>query len=111
MSEDDPKRSEPAPNHGDLANDAASLAPAPPDEERAAKRLKVDNAATSQTEDVAMAVPGEGLHDAPAPAPNGHSTEPTAKVDPRDDRSRCTAPVKKEYGTALAARFPQCKPI
>ncbi|KFA73071.1 hypothetical protein S40288_02806 [Stachybotrys chartarum IBT 40288] len=97
MSEDDQKRSEPAPSHGDLANDAASLAPAPPDEERAAKRLKVDNAATSHTEDVAMAVPGEGLHDAPAPAPNGNSTDPTAKVDPRDDRSRCTAPVKKEY--------------
>lgn len=87
----------------ELAADASNIEVVPEQEERAAKRLKVDNPA------VEAAVPGEGLHDAPAAqdtngstAPNGENgqtaqdSEDKAKSGHVDGRMRNVAPIKKE---------------
>lgn len=78
--------------HETLAQDASNV----PDGERAAKRIKIDTSDDKPVTD--QTVPGEGLHDAPAPA--GKEDEPSngeAKEKPKhDNRKVGLAPVKKE---------------
>ena len=84
MSEQDQPGTSP-PNgedHEKIAEDASSLTRPADGEERAAKRIKVND----------DGVPGEGLHDAPEPS-NGNGAESKAEDDGRVPGQ---APIKKE---------------
>lgn len=87
--------------HAELAADASNVTTSTKDEERASKRLKVNDSIPFQS------APGEDLHDAPAPKENEQSTNgdkenevPRPKPDPKaeyvDGRSKGVAPIKKE---------------
>lgn len=78
--------------HETLAQDASNV----PEGERAAKRIKIDASDDKLVAD--QSVPGEGLHD--APAPNGKENEPSTgekqEKPKHDNRKVGQAPVKKE---------------
>ena len=76
--------------HEALAQDSSNL-----DGEPAAKRIKIQASDDKPVAD--QFVPGEGLHDAPAPA--GKENEPAdAEEKPKhDNRKAGLAPVKKEH--------------
>ena len=94
--------------HAELANDASNIAVTTETEERAAKRLKMDDEKPVQTVSIIVdgGVPGEGLHDAPArdenvnPTGEENKNQEGDKVQQKpehiDGRLRGTAPVKKE---------------
>lgn len=92
--------------HAELAKDSSNVTIASNGEERAAKRLKMDDSATSENGNATeTAVPGEGLHDAPSEKVKSQKEE---NVKPIEDPARTTrpghvdgringvAPVKKE---------------
>ncbi|CAM1504349.1 Fc.00g019400.m01.CDS01 [Cosmosporella sp. VM-42] len=96
--------------HTKLANDASSIAVTSNTEERAAKRLKMDDSTPTQVGAVSETnVPGEGLHDASAgkenvvPTTNGEAGKETkesklvSKPEHVDGRARGVALIKKEY--------------
>ncbi|GJN70379.1 tRNA-dihydrouridine synthase 3 [Purpureocillium lilacinum] len=87
------------PERAELAQDASNIAVATvshdASEERAAKRLKMDASAESETVEFAEPqVPGEGLHDAPA---KENEARPDNHANDARDRRAGLAPVKKEY--------------
>ncbi|KAI9171704.1 tRNA-dihydrouridine(47) synthase [NAD(P)(+)] [Paramyrothecium foliicola] len=89
--------------HAELARDAASLEMVPESDERAVKRLKLDASAESTPQPgIDQAVPGEGLHDAPATSDKTNAeggVAPSAKAGDEhvNGRVKGLAPVKKEY--------------
>lgn len=78
--------------HEALAQDSSNV----PEGERAAKRIKIDASDDKLVSD--QVVPGEGLHDAPAPAEKENETlNGEEKEKPKhDNRKAGLAPVKKE---------------
>lgn len=95
--------------HAELANNASNIDITSEPEERASKRLKMDDSSSAAKDSVAIeqTVPGEGLHDAPASKenenpPTGGNDVPAQKENrppnPEhvDGRVKGMASIKKE---------------
>ncbi|QPC75142.1 hypothetical protein HYE68_005894 [Fusarium pseudograminearum] len=92
----------PGHEHAELVADASNIETSTDDEERASKRVKMNDSIPTES------VPGEGLHDAPASKENGNVTNgdkenvteepnPDSKPEHVDGRTKGIAPIKKEY--------------
>jgi tRNA-dihydrouridine synthase 3 len=91
----------PGHEHAELVADASNIATSNYDGERASKRVKTNGSIPSES------VPGEGLHDAPAPRENRNVTNGDKEDAPQesnsdskqeyvDGRTKGIAPIKKE---------------
>ncbi|KAM0204245.1 hypothetical protein ACHAPA_009320 [Fusarium lateritium] len=106
----------PGHEHAELVADAGNIATYTDDGERASKRVKMIASISSES------VPGEGLHDAPAPKENGDVTNGDKKdeiqesnLDSKqehvDGRTKGIAPIKKEYLVDLSAQKDNSDPV